>query len=110
MKHINEIEVEEPIIITMKTTENTLTLAEKVEIMTNRFGETIYAIVKTENSIKVTFKDDVLVYAKVNVNAIFKSIQIKALFDIVEEYNLIDFQISRSGAGLKIEFNPKYKE
>lgn len=93
-----------------QTTKAPLPVGEMVNLQTRRFTEQINEAIGTNCSIKITFQDHIIVRAKVNTPDKLRANQINFLMHICESWSLDDVEMSRSGAGLKIEFNPDYKE
>lgn len=76
-------------------------------IQTARFSDSLKEIFSDDYRLsKVLFDGDKLTSAKVNTNEILDKIQMDAISFLADSWDLT-FQISRSGAGMKIEFKLK---
>lgn len=73
------------------------------EIQTNRFTESLKEIITPKHDPKTKFQDGVLIHAKANINKPLNNAQLNHLCYFADSWNQ-DIEISRSGAGLKIEF------
>ena len=74
------------------------------ELQKLRFREALSEVLSEKfNLSKVEFEEDKLIQAKVNTNEILDKVQIDAISFHADSWEL-SFQISRSGAGIKIEF------
>ncbi|WP_281683389.1 hypothetical protein [Zunongwangia profunda] len=57
---------------------------------------------------KIEFEEEKLIHAKINTNEVLDKIQMDALSFHADSWELT-YQISRSGAGIKIEFKENQK-
>ncbi|MEQ3500623.1 hypothetical protein ABMY20_12770 [Tenacibaculum sp. SSH1-16] len=74
------------------------------ELQTRRFSEQIAEILKSKFSLKLVFEGDLLVNSRVNTESNLDVFKIKALMAMAERWSFKNLDISRSGAGLKIQF------
>ena len=74
------------------------------ELQTRRFTEQIEDILKSDFSQKLIFNKEIVTSAKVNTKSKLTTPKINALMAMSESWDFDKVEISRSGAGLKIEF------
>lgn len=74
------------------------------ELQTRRFKEQIQEIIPGNFSQNLKFNNDVVTEAKVNITTKLSFVQIKCLMAMAQSWYFNNIEISRSGAGLKIEF------
>ena len=80
------------------------------QLQTNRFKEQTDDILGETSGQTLQFEDGILVSAKINTYAKIKGYQIEAFQYMAKSWCFENMQISRSGAGLKIEFLELNKE
>lgn len=74
-----------------------------IEVKTNTFTNAVKGFLG-ECTIRLNFKADELIGAKINTDSKINMTQNRMLVHTMNYWNFQDMEISRSGAGLKIEF------
>lgn len=90
----------------MNVTQQNLPEVNLSELQTRRFSESLNEIITQKHDPKLKFEDGIMIAAKVNTNKPLHTRELNALCYFADSWNQ-ELTISRSGTGVKIEFEIK---
>jgi hypothetical protein len=73
-------------------------------LQTRRFAEQVKEIIPTKFGQKLKFENGIVTTAQINTPTKLNAAQLNALSYMAHSWHFKNYEISRSGAGLKIEF------